>query len=197
MMRTPIAILVAAALAIVAGAALWLAAKEQPASSVPAAVEPSSPAAVQTAKPSVDAPPPAAEPKIPVVNKPPVASGPPKDITFDDIKLELKKGDPYDPSLLTDKVKSLDGKPIRIRGFILPSFQQSGIKQFVLVRDNQECCFGPGALLHDCIIVEMVSPATADFSTRPVSVEGVFTLKELKLDGKYLAIYHLDGKDVK
>jgi hypothetical protein len=121
-----------------------------------------------------------------------------KEVTFDDIKLELKKGDPYESSLLTDKVKQLDGKPIRIRGYILPSFQQSGIKQFILVRDNMECCFGPGALLHDCIVVEMVAPATATFTVRPVSVEGKFSIAELKgPDGNYLAIYHLDGKQVK
>lgn len=122
----------------------------------------------------------------------------PKDVTFDDIKLELKKGEPYDTSYLTPKVKGLDGKAIRIRGFILPSFQQSGIKQFVLVRDNQECCFGPGALLHDCVLVEMIAPASATFTTRPVSVEGKFTVRELKgPDGKHLAIYHLDGDEVK
>lgn len=120
-----------------------------------------------------------------------------KDVTFDEVKLEMKKGDPYDASLLTPKVKQLDGKPIRIRGYILPSFQQTGIKQFVLVRDNMECCFGPGALLHDCILVEMTAPATATFSVRPVSVEGTFSIREVKFDGKYLAIYHLDGKEVK
>ncbi len=121
-----------------------------------------------------------------------------KEITFDDIKLDLKKGDPYDSSILTDKVKSLDGKSIRIRGYILPSFQQTGIKQFILVRDNMECCFGPGALLHDCIVVEMLPPESATFTVRPVSVEGNFSIRELKgPDGNYLAIYHLDGKQVK
>lgn len=121
-----------------------------------------------------------------------------KDVTFDDIKLELKKGEPFDPSCLTPKVKGLDGKAIRIRGFILPSFQQSGIRQFVLVRDNQECCFGPGALLHDCVLVEMIPPATTEYSTRAVSVEGAFSIRELKgPDGKHLAIYHLDGIEVK
>ncbi len=121
-----------------------------------------------------------------------------KEITFDDIKLELQKGDPYDASALTDKVKQLDGKMIRIRGYILPSFQQNGIKQFILVRDNMECCFGPGALLHDCVVVEMLPPATATFTVRPVSVEGSFSIRELKgPDGNYLAIYHLDGKEVK
>jgi hypothetical protein len=122
-----------------------------------------------------------------------------KDVTFDDIKLELKKEDAYTPAALTDKVKQLDGESIRIRGFILPSFQQEGIKQFVLVRDNMECCFGPGALLHDCILVEMIAPATATFTVRPVSVEGKFSIREVKdpYNGRHLAIYHLDGKQVR
>jgi len=121
-----------------------------------------------------------------------------KDVTFDEVKLDMKKGDPFDTSKLTDKVQKLDGKVIRIRGYILPSFQQNGIKQFVLVRDNMECCFGPGALLHDCILVEMLPPATATFTVRPISVEGTFSIREVKgPDGKHLAIYHLDGKEVK
>ncbi len=142
----------------------------------------------------------------PVVKEPPVEpprrpSGLPssvKDVTFDDIKLDMKKGDPFKPALLTEKVRALAGNSIRIRGYILPSFQQEGIKQFVLVRDNMECCFGPGALLHDCILVEMIPPATARFTVRPVSVEGTFSLRDVKdpSNGKYLAIYHLDGKQV-
>jgi len=120
-----------------------------------------------------------------------------KEITFDTVKLDLKKGDKYDREILTKEVQQLDGKQIRIRGYILPSFQQTGIKQFVLVRDNMECCFGPGALLHDCILVEMIAPATAEFTVRPVSVVGTFSIREVKgPDGNYLAIYHLDGKQV-
>jgi hypothetical protein len=126
-------------------------------------------------------------------------SGAVVEITFDDVKLDMQKGDPFDASLLTDKVKQLDGKAIRVRGYILPSFQQTGIKQFVLVRDNMECCFGPGAMLHDCILVEMIPPAEATFTVRPVSVEGTFSIREVKdpVNGKHLAIYHLDGTQVK
>ena len=121
-----------------------------------------------------------------------------KEITFDDLKLNMKKEDPFDRTLLSDKVKQLDGKPIRVRGYMLPSFQQSGIKQFVLMRDNRECCFGPGAALFDAILVEMVGGATTNFSVRPISVEGTFEVRELKdPDGKHIAIYHLDGKEAK
>ena len=162
------------------------------------------PPAGRTSDPQVAARPPdvrdAARP--PATEPPRRPSGLPssvKEVTFDDIKLDLKKGDLFNPALLTDKVKALAGSSIRIRGYILPSFQQEGIKQFVLVRDNMECCFGPGALLHDCILVEMVPPATATFTVRPVSVEGTFSLHDVKdpVNGKYLAIYHLDGKQVK
>jgi hypothetical protein len=124
--------------------------------------------------------------------------GSPREITFDDIKLDLEKGAPFSSAVLTEQVTALAGEPVRIRGYILPSFQQTGLTQFVLVRDNQECCFGPGAALHDCIVVRMRPGKTADFSIRPVAVAGRFRIDELRApDGTHLAIYALDGDEVK
>ena len=129
---------------------------------------------------------------------PPAASGQVREITFDDIKLEMKKGDPFTRDLLPKRVTALEGQAIRIRGYILPSFQQTGLTQFVLVRDNQECCFGPGAALHDCVVVRMQPGKAADFSIRPVAVTGRFQVSELRgPDGNHLAIYALTGEDVK
>ncbi|MBX3411146.1 MAG: DUF3299 domain-containing protein [Pirellulales bacterium] len=128
---------------------------------------------------------------------PPAPRGPTKEVTFDTVKLALEKDQPFERSLLTPEVLAIDNQPIRIRGYILPSFQQTGIKQFVLVRDNQECCFGPGAALHDCIVVDMKPGKTTQYTVRPVAVEGVFSIREMKgLDDKHLAIYHLDGESV-
>jgi hypothetical protein len=122
----------------------------------------------------------------------------PREVTFDDIKLDMEKGSPFTRDLLPKRVTTLAGERIRIRGYILPSFQQTGLTQFVLVRDNQECCFGPGAALHDCIVVRMVPGQTTSFSIRPVAVAGTFRIDELKApDGSHLAIYAMDGEDVK
>ena len=79
------------------------------------------------------------------------------ELTFDDLKFDIEKGAEFKPEMITKELKELDKKTFKLRGFILPTsvFQQSGIKQFVLVRDNQECCFGPGAAIYDCVIVEM------------------------------------------
>lgn len=122
-----------------------------------------------------------------------------RDITFDDVKFDIEKGAPFEASMLTDKIRELDGKPVRVRGYMLPSFQQSGIKQFILVRDNQECCFGPKAALYDCMVVELVGGASTDFSVVPITVEGRFSIREVKSpDGTYhLAIFRLDATSVK
>ena len=126
-----------------------------------------------------------------------VAAGEPREITFDDIKLEMQKGDPFTRDLLPKRVTALAGQRVRIRGYILPSFQQAGLTQFVLVRDNQECCFGPGAALHDCVVVRMLPGRAANFSIRPVAVTGGFRVEELRgPDGRHLAIYALDGDAV-
>jgi hypothetical protein len=116
------------------------------------------------------------------------------DKTFDDIKFDIEPDAPFERSMLTDEIEALAGQRIRIRGWMLPTFQRSGIKQFVLVRDNQECCFGPGAALYDCIVVDMAPGTSAEFSTRPIAVEGEFAIDELIGPGdKHLAIYHLDA----
>lgn len=121
-----------------------------------------------------------------------------RDISFDDLKFDISKGDPFQRSLLTDKIEALNGKPVRIRGYILPSFQQTGLTQFVLVRDNLSCCFGPGAAIYDCVIVEMKPGHSTDYSLYPVAVDGTFTIHEmLDPEGKAVAIYHLDGEQVR
>ena len=147
--------------------------------------------------PADRAPPPPAAPEAgaAAASRPAPQPGKPRDITFDDIKLEIQKGDPFRRDLLTARVRELERQRVRIRGYILPSFQQTGLTQFVLVRDNQECCFGPGAALHDCVVVRMQPGTTADFSIRPVAVAGTFRVEELRgPDGKHLAIYALDGE---
>ena len=118
-----------------------------------------------------------------------------KAISFDDVKFAMKKKASFKRSLLTKEIVDLDGQLIKIRGYILPSFQQKGITRFVLVRDNMECCFGPGAALYDCIVVDMESGKSTSFTVRPITVEGIFTVREYKgPDGKHLAIYHLKGR---
>lgn len=122
------------------------------------------------------------------------------DITFDDIKFDIEKDGKFEREMLTKDIEALNNKEVRIRGFILPAsvMQLREIKKFVLVRDNQECCFGPGAALYDCIIVQMKGDARAEFTTRPVAVKGKFKIKEFKYPGDegHYAIYMMEATEV-
>ncbi len=121
-----------------------------------------------------------------------------RDISFDAIKFDMQKDEPFRRALITPAIEKIDNSKIRIRGYILPSFQQAGLSQFVLVRDNMQCCFGPGAALYDCIVVQMNEGRTTDFTTQPVAVEGVFSIQEIAgPEGKCLAIYHMQADKVR
>jgi len=120
----------------------------------------------------------------------------PYDKTFDDLRFEMSVGEPFKRSMLTKQIEAMAGQKIRIRGYILPTPQRAGIMQFVLVRDNQECCFGAGAALYDCILVDMKKGKTAEYSIRPVAAEGVFDVQEVVIGGRHLAIYHMDAESV-
>jgi hypothetical protein len=124
------------------------------------------------------------------------------EITFDDLKFDIQKDGAFKKEMITKEIEELNKKTVKLRGFILPTsvFQQAGIKQFVLVRDNQECCFGPGAALYDCVIIEMQPGKTASFSTRVVSVKGKLEIDSESFrypDGGHYAIYKMTAEEVK
>jgi hypothetical protein len=110
----------------------------------------------------------------------------------------MEKTERFLPKMITEPIRGFDGARVRIRGYILPTAQQRGLTTFVLVRDNMECCFGPGAALYDCILIEMNDGKSTEFSVRPVAVEGTFRISEfIGPDGRHLAVYRIEGDAVK
>ena len=124
------------------------------------------------------------------------------EIIFDDLKFDIEKGAKFAPVMITKELMELDKKIFKLRGFILPAtvFQQTGIKEFVLVRDNQQCCFGPGAAIYDCVMVEMNPGKTTNFSTRVVTVKGKLEIDIEKYkdeEGANYAMYRMTAEEVK
>jgi hypothetical protein len=130
-----------------------------------------------------------------------IRSGGVMDIDFDYLAFDIEADADFEEKMFTDQINELNGKEIILRGFILDAsvFSQKGIKEFVLIRDNQECCFGPGAKICHNVWVNMDEGKTAKFSFRPVEVHGKFTIKLYHgpVDGKVYSVYHLQAKNVK
>jgi len=124
------------------------------------------------------------------------------EITFDDLKFDIEKDGEFKPEMITPELKAMDKKAFTLRGFMLPAsvFQQSGIKKFVLVRDDRECCFGPGAALYDCVIVEMAPGKSANYSIRIIAVKGKFEIDTESFkdpDRGHEAVYKITADEVK
>jgi hypothetical protein len=102
-------------------------------------------------------------------------------ITYDD--LDLLKILNMDP-VPTDAVawmpgwlKSLEGQTVRVRGFMYPTYMNEGLEGFVLLRDNQKCCYGPGAKIYDHISVRMKDGITTTYVPLQESLEVVGRFK--------------------
>jgi hypothetical protein len=88
----------------------------------------------------------------------------------------------------------LDGKRVFIKGYVYPGAQQQGIKQFVLCRDNGDCCFGGSPKLTDMILVDLVDPLRLTYSRRLQRLAGTFRIKPAQgTDGLGGVLYQLEA----
>jgi hypothetical protein len=102
-------------------------------------------------------------------------------VTYDDIDL-LKVLNMEPVPVDADRhfpewLKALDGRLVRIRGFMYPTFEATGLESFVLARDNGICCFVRKPKIYDIISVAMAEGETTDYiDGRPFDVEGIFEI---------------------
>jgi hypothetical protein len=122
-------------------------------------------------------------------------------VSYDDIDLlKILNMDPVPPNadtMMPAWLKGLEGKRIRIRGFMYPPFQQTGIHAFGLARDNQICCFGRNPKIYDLFDVLMRDGVTTYFvPNRPFDVVGVFHIRPEVEQGKLYHLYEIDDATV-
>ncbi len=86
---------------------------------------------------------------------------------------------------IRNDVAALQGQPVFIKGYIRPDSTsvRTGMKRFLLVRDNLQCCFGPADQVEffDQMEVELQEGLTADYSERLFSVAGELAINPQNL----------------
>jgi hypothetical protein len=88
-----------------------------------------------------------------------------------------------------ESVKRLDGRKIRITGFMYPLQEGANIQKFCLLRSTQTCCYGPKPQYNQYIFVEMVKP-TQFYRLDPVSCVGLLGVDPSPDEG---FIYRMEG----
>lgn len=81
------------------------------------------------------------------------------------------------------EVEELSGQKLFLKGFMYPTRQKEGITEFILAKDNGQCCFGGNPKVTDMILVRMKKPPKVDFTDRRVSVAGVFRTQRNSSEG--------------
>lgn len=89
-----------------------------------------------------------------------------------------------------DMIAKLDGRKVKITGFMYPLQQGTKIQYFCLLRTTQTCCYGPRPQYNQYIFVEMGAP-TPFFRLDPVACAGTFNVEPNPDEGY---IYRLEGE---
>ncbi len=122
------------------------------------------------------------------------------DISFADLELkEMKADQKFDLSMLTDRVKELDGRRVRIRGFIHPgtTFQLKNLTQFLMVKQSN-CPFGKGGTAYHNMKISLPEKAAIDFTTKAIAVDGTLRVKPWDgPDGNTWYLYEMEGERAK
>ncbi|MEQ9411518.1 MAG: hypothetical protein RIK87_27640 [Fuerstiella sp.] len=92
-----------------------------------------------------------------------------------------------------DWLRSLDGKRIRLRGFMFPTFVATGITNFGLARDNGICCFVKQPKVYDMIEVSLADGESTDYiENKPFDVEGIFRIDPDADDNELFQLYRIE-----
>lgn len=102
-------------------------------------------------------------------------------ISYDDIDLlKILNMEPVPPNAaeyFPEWLAALNGKQIRIRGWMYPTFVSEGLTSFTLARDNGICCFQKMPKIYDVIYVKLEEGQSSNYiDQRPFDVEGTFRI---------------------
>ncbi|MCC7085219.1 MAG: hypothetical protein IT427_09455 [Pirellulales bacterium] len=112
-------------------------------------------------------------------------------------ELQPQKGDP--PNSIPPEAIALNGKKVLVKGYVYPSSRKEGITQFLLVRDQGDCCFGGNPKLTDRILVRLNDPKGFTFNNGLFKAAGTFFVKPptQAIDATGAVFYHLEGAELR
>jgi hypothetical protein len=96
------------------------------------------------------------------------------------------------------EVQALNGKRVFIKGYFRQDSSpiSRNVKSFLLVRDNNQCCFGDlsSVKYYDQVKVDLADKLTTDYSSRLFRVAGTLRIEPQSLmPGSQRPVYYLDA----
>jgi hypothetical protein len=76
----------------------------------------------------------------------------------------------------SEKADAFDGKKVFIRGYVRPSDKKRDLKQFIMVGDWGDCCFGGNPEMTDIVAISIKTDDTVDYGLGVRKIGGTFRL---------------------
>ena len=92
-------------------------------------------------------------------------------MAFTDLRPNVRTSLPY-----SEKAEKLDGKKVFLKGYVRPNAQMTNMKDFILVGDFGDCCFGGNPKITEVVAVNITSDDLIDHSYFIRKIGGTFRL---------------------
>jgi hypothetical protein len=94
-------------------------------------------------------------------------------------------------------IRALDGRLVRLKGFMLPTRLEAGLtKEFLLMRDQSMCCFGVVPRINEWVSVRMAGGGVRPLMDQPVTVFGTLRVGATFENGMLVGLYRMEGEDL-
>ena len=98
-----------------------------------------------------------------------------------------------------EHIRKLNGQNISIKGFMLPvETKKDRVLSFLLMPDQQACCFGRVPEPNEGLVVDMLPQNGAPIlMDQLIEIDGQLEVEEKWEDGFFVGIYHVDASGLK
>jgi hypothetical protein len=94
-------------------------------------------------------------------------------ISFADLRLNKRTELPF-----SEKAREFDGEKVFLKGYVRPGDRRYNLKDFILVGDFGDCCFGGNPDITEIVSVNIQSDDRVDYSLGTRKIGGIFRLNE-------------------
>jgi hypothetical protein len=92
-------------------------------------------------------------------------------------------------------IKKLDGKTVRIRGFMMPVKEVQGkTTEFLITRSQPSCCFSGATEITEFVTVKAPGKGFDTMMDDPISIEGTLHVGAVVDSGFIVGLYQLDAE---
>jgi hypothetical protein len=95
---------------------------------------------------------------------------------YERISYSMLRDNTKTPLPFSEKAEELDGKKVFLKGYVRPSDKKTKLKNFILVGDFGECCFGGNPKPTEIVAINILSEDTVNYSFALRRIGGVFRL---------------------